>query len=97
MFVNPSRVTKWFLRIFSWPSHGQGQMSNTNNYLLEFLLTTYDITIVNETIQFTHIILQIDILQRNNEVKILNSTWLPWQRRFQLKNLHFYCFNIRVS
>ena len=43
-------------------------MSNPNNYCLEFLLTTYDITIVNETIQFTHIILQIDILQRNNEV-----------------------------
>ena len=45
-------------------------MSNTNNCCLEFLFTTYDITIVNETIQFTHIILQIDILQRNNEVKI---------------------------
>ena len=43
-------------------------MSNTNNYCLEFLLTTYDITIVNETIKFTHIILQIVILQRNNEV-----------------------------
>ena len=43
-------------------------MSNTNNYCLEFLFTTYDITIVNETIQFTHIILQIDILQSNNEV-----------------------------
>ena len=72
MFVNPNRVTKWFLRIFSWPSQGQGQgqgqISNTNNYCLEFLLTTYDITIVNETIQFTNIILQIDILQRNNEV-----------------------------
>ena len=55
---------------FSWPSQGQGQgqMSNTNNYCLEFLLTTYDITIVNETIQFTYIILQMDILQRNNEV-----------------------------
>ena len=43
-------------------------MSNTNNNCLEFLFTTYDITIVNETIQFTHFILQIDILQRNNEV-----------------------------
>ena len=58
MFVNPSRVTKWFLRIFSWPSQGQGQMSNTNNYCLEFLLTTYDITIVNETVQFTQEIMK---------------------------------------
>ena len=72
MFVNPSRVTKWFLRIFSWQSQGQGQgqMSNTNNYCLEFLLTTYDITVVNETMQFTHIILQIDILQRNNDLSL---------------------------
>ena len=31
-------------------------------------MTTYDITIVNETLQFNHIILQIDILQTNNEV-----------------------------
>ena len=38
------------------------------NYCLEFLLTTYAITIVNETIQFTHIIVQIGISQRNNEV-----------------------------
>ena len=39
-------------------------MSNTNNYCLEFLLTTYDITIVNETVQFTHIILQILIFYK---------------------------------
>ena len=64
------RVTKWFLRFFSWPSQGQGQdqMSNTNNYCLEFRLTIYDITIVSETIQSIHFILQIDILQRNDEV-----------------------------
>ena len=68
MFVNPSRVTKWFLRIFFMPSQGQGQMSNTNKYCLGFLLTTYDITIVNETTQFTHIIVHLDIWQGNNEV-----------------------------
>ena len=44
------------------------QMSNTNKYCLGFLLTTYDITIVNETTQFTHIIVHLDILQGNNEV-----------------------------
>ena len=43
-------------------------MLNTSNYCLEFLLTTYDITIVNETTQFTHIIVHLDILQGNNEV-----------------------------
>ena len=36
-------------------------MSNTNNYCLEFLLTTYDFTIETETIQFTHIIVQMVI------------------------------------
>ena len=50
------------------PFQGQGQMSNTNKYCLEFLLTTYDITIVNETTQCTHIIVHLDILQGNNEV-----------------------------
>ena len=68
MFVNPSRVTKWFLWIFSWPSQGQGQMSNTNKYCLEFLLTSYDITSVNKITQFTHIIVHLDILQGHNEV-----------------------------
>ena len=43
-------------------------MSNTNNYCLELLLTTFDITIVNEKIQFPNIIVQNDILQRNNEI-----------------------------
>ena len=43
-------------------------MSNTNNYCLEFLLTTYDITTVNETTQFAHTIVHLDILQGNNEV-----------------------------
>ena len=43
-------------------------MSNPYKYCLEFLLTTYDITGVNETTQFTHIIVQLDILQGNNEV-----------------------------
>ena len=82
--------------MFSWPSQGQGQgqgqgqMSNTNNYCLEFLSTTCDLATVNETIQFAHIIVQINILQTNNEVKINNSAWLPWQRRFQLQILHFY-------
>ena len=36
-------------------------MSNTNNYCLEFLLTTYDFTIATETIQFSHIIVQMVI------------------------------------
>ena len=43
-------------------------MSNTRNYCSEFLLTIFDITIVNETTQFTHIIVHLDILQGNNEV-----------------------------
>ena len=43
-------------------------MSNTNKYCLEFLLTPYNITLVNETTQFTHIIVHLDILQENNEV-----------------------------
>ena len=69
-------------------------MSNTNNYCLEFLLTTYDITVVNETMQFTHIILQIDILQRNNDLSLdLKFYLVAWQRRFQLK---FYIFTVLI-
>ena len=36
-------------------------MSNTYDYCLEFVLTTYDFTIATETIQFTHIIVQMVI------------------------------------
>ena len=68
-------------------------MSNTNNYCLEFLLTTYDITIVNETIQFIHIILQIDIYKEimKFRFKILLSC-----HGYEDFNLKFYIFTFLI-
>ena len=100
MFVNPSGVTKWFMRIFSWPSQGQGQgqMSNTSKYCLEFLFTTYDITIVNETTQLIHIVVHLDILQGNKmkfRLKILLGC--HGNEDFNFKFYIFTIYNMRMS
>ena len=84
---------------FSWPSQGQGQgqMSNTNNYCLEFLLTTYDFTIVNETIQFTHIIVQM-VIQK--EIMKFRLNFLLVCYGNDDLNFKFYIFtiyNMRIS
>ena len=68
-------------------------MSNTNNYCLEFLLTTYDITIVNETIQFTHTILQIDIYKEIMKFRFKILLGCHGNEDFNLK---FYIFTVSI-
>ena len=95
MFVNPSRVIKWFLRIFSWPY--QGQMSNTNNYCLEVLLTTYDITNATETIHITYIIVQMVIHKEIMKFRLKCLLGCHGNDDFNFKFYTFTVYNMRIS
>ena len=74
---------------FLWPSQGQGQgqsqMSNTNNYCLEVLLTAYGFTIATETIQITHIIVQMVIHKEIMQFRLKCLLGLHGNDDFNLK------------
>ena len=68
-------------------------MSNTNNYCLEFLLTTYDFTIATETIQFTHIIVQMVI---HKEIMKFRLKFLLGCHGNDDFNFKFYIFTFMI-
>ena len=71
-------------------------MSNTNNYRLEFLLTTYDFTLVTETIQFTHIIVQMVIHKEIMKFRLKISLGCHGNDDFNFKFYIFTFYNMRI-
>ena len=84
---------------FSCPSQGQGQgqMSNTNNYCLEFLLTTYDFTIATETVESIHIIMQMFIHKEIMKFRLKFLLGCHGNDDFNFKFYIFTVYNMRIS
>ena len=72
-------------------------MPNTNDYCLEFLLTTYDITIATETIQATHIIVQMVIHKEIMELRLKFLLGCHSNDEFNFKLYIFTVYNMRIS
>ena len=65
--------------------------SNVKHYCLEFLLTTCDLTIATETIQFTHIIVQMVI---HKEIMKFGLKFLLGCHGNDDFNFKFYIFTV---
>ena len=72
-------------------------MSNTYNYCLEFILTTYDFTIATETIQFTHIIVQMVIHKEIMKFRLKILLGCHGNDDFNFKLYIFTVYNMRIS
>ena len=72
-------------------------MSNTNNYCLKFLLTTYDFTLVTETIQINHLIVQMVIHKEVMKFRLKFLLGCHGNDDFNFKFYIFTVYNMRIS